>query len=38
MPSEYILDLFGGSGSMSIAAEQRGGVFLMELDPGMIVE
>jgi site-specific DNA-methyltransferase (adenine-specific) len=33
-PGEYVLDLFGGSGSTLIAAEQAGRrAFLMELDP-----
>jgi DNA modification methylase len=33
-PSENVLDLFGGSGSTLIAAEQTGRkAFLMELDP-----
>jgi DNA modification methylase len=33
-PGENVLDLFGGSGSMLIAAEQSGRrAFLMELDP-----
>jgi DNA modification methylase len=33
-PGENVLDLFGGSGSTLIAAEQLGRkVFLMELDP-----
>jgi DNA modification methylase len=33
-PGENVLDLFGGSGSTLIAAEQTGRkVFLMELDP-----
>src|SRR5262249_22119311 len=33
-PSENVLDLFGGSGSTLIAAEQTGRTaFLMELDP-----
>ncbi|MEK6675785.1 MAG: DNA methyltransferase, partial [Planctomycetota bacterium] len=33
-PGENVLDLFGGSGSTMIAAEQTGRrAFLMELDP-----
>jgi DNA modification methylase len=33
-PGENVLDLFGGSGSTLIAAEQTGrNAFLMELDP-----
>jgi DNA modification methylase len=33
-PGEHVLDLFGGSGSTMIAAEQTGRkAFLMELDP-----
>jgi DNA modification methylase len=33
-PGEHVLDLFGGSGSTLIAAEQSGRkAFLMELDP-----
>jgi DNA modification methylase len=33
-PGEHVLDLFGGSGSTLIAAEQTGRqAFLMELDP-----
>jgi DNA modification methylase len=33
-PGENVLDLFGGSGSTLIAAEQTGRrAFLMELDP-----
>ena len=33
-PGENVLDLFGGSGSTLIAAEQSGRkAFLMELDP-----
>ena len=33
-PGENVLDLFGGSGSTLIAAEQNGRrAFLMELDP-----
>jgi DNA modification methylase len=33
-PGENVLDLFGGSGSTLIAAEQEGRrAFLMELDP-----
>jgi DNA modification methylase len=33
-PSENVLDLFGGSGSTLIAAEQSGRkAFLMEIDP-----
>jgi hypothetical protein len=33
-PAEHVLDLFGGSGSTLIAAEQTGRhAFLMELDP-----
>ena len=33
-PGENVLDLFGGSGSTLIAAEQAGRkAFLMELDP-----
>ena len=34
LPGENVLDLFGGSGSTLIAAEQTGrNAFLMELDP-----
>jgi DNA modification methylase len=34
LPGEHVLDLFGGSGSTLIAAEQTGRkAFLMELDP-----
>lgn len=34
LPGENVLDLFGGSGSTLIAAEQTGRkAFLMELDP-----
>ncbi|MBZ0173002.1 MAG: site-specific DNA-methyltransferase, partial [Phycisphaerales bacterium] len=33
-PGEHVLDLFGGSGSTMIAAEQTGRkAFLMEIDP-----
>jgi DNA modification methylase len=33
-PGEHVLDLFGGSGSTLIAAEQTGRrAFLMEIDP-----
>jgi DNA modification methylase len=33
-PGEHVLDLFGGSGSSLIAAEQTGRhAYLMELDP-----
>jgi DNA modification methylase len=34
LPGEHVLDLFGGSGSTLIAAEQTGRkAFLMEIDP-----